>query len=48
MTAYKSYLVPDRECGACTACCTHLAIVAIDKLAGVTCEHCIAGAGCAI
>jgi hypothetical protein len=49
-TAYKSYIVPGRECGGCTACCTDLAIIAdgMDKLPGVPCEHCTAGQGCAI
>jgi hypothetical protein len=44
------YLVPDRECGECTACCTELAITldGMRKLPGVTCEHCVAGGGCAI
>lgn len=44
------YLVPGRECGTCIACCRDLAIVhdGMNKLPGVTCEHCSAGAGCAI
>ncbi|MDO7840821.1 hypothetical protein [Sphingomonas immobilis] len=43
-------LVPGRDCGACTACCTDLTIMegGIDKPAGLACEHCIVGGGCAI
>ena len=38
-------LVPERECGECTVCCTALAIdkPEIQKDAGVTCRHCSAG-----
>ena len=41
-------LVPGRECGECTVCCTAMAIdkPEIQKEAGVTCRHCITG--CAI
>jgi len=41
-------LVPGRECGTCTACCTHLTIEdpALNKPGGVTCAHCVEG--CAI
>ncbi len=41
-------LVPGRQCGGCTACCTMLAIDKpdIQKEAGVTCRHC--ASGCAI
>jgi hypothetical protein len=41
-------LVPGRECGDCTVCCTVLAIDKpdIQKPAGVTCRHC--RSGCAI
>jgi len=44
------YLVPDRTCGECTACCTELAITldGMRKLPGTPCEHCIATGGCAI
>jgi hypothetical protein len=43
-------LVPGRECGGCTACCSTLAIDApeLRKAAGVTCPDCVAGQGCAI
>lgn len=43
-------LVVGRNCGQCTACCTALTIAApeLKKHAGVTCEHCITGKGCAI
>lgn len=46
----EPYLVPGRECGACVACCRDLAILhdGMNKLPGVTCEHCLAGGGCAI
>jgi hypothetical protein len=44
-----NYVVPGRECGSCTACCTELAIVTdeMKKPCGVACEHCVGG-GCAI
>jgi hypothetical protein len=44
------YIVPERACGSCTACCTHLAILedGMSKLPGVTCEHCVRGTGCAV
>jgi len=44
------YLVPGRECGDCTACCIHLAIIedAMNKLPGVTCQHCSVNEGCDI
>jgi hypothetical protein len=46
---YKLDLVPGRDCGGCTVCCTAMAIdrPEIQKEAGVTCRHCTA-AGCAI
>jgi hypothetical protein len=46
----QSDLVPERECGACMACCSVLAIVedGMSKPPAVDCEHCIAGGGCAI
>jgi hypothetical protein len=49
MTA-TDYLVPDRECGACTVCCKDLAIVedGLDKRSGELCEHCTIGKGCSI
>ena len=45
MTSYDIGLVPGRECGACTACCTVMAIdkPEIQKEAGVTCRHCVGG-----
>ena len=41
-------LVPGRQCGECTLCCTVMAIDKLDiqKQAGVTCRHC--RGGCAI
>lgn len=44
-----TYIVPDRDCGTCTACCVELAITTegLEKHAGVACRHCT-GAGCAI
>ena len=52
MDEYRSddgELVPQRECGACTACCRTLKIEApeLKKLADVLCPHCANG-GCAI
>jgi hypothetical protein len=46
---YRSYLVPGRSCGDCTACCTVLSISteAFHKPVGVTCDNCVAS-GCAI
>jgi len=43
-------LVTGRDCGTCTACCVELTIdqPELQKLAGHTCPHCIAGQGCAI
>ena len=48
MTSYDIGLVPGRECGDCTVCCTVMAIDKpdIQKEAGVTCRHCVGG--CAI
>ena len=48
MAAYDIGLVPGRTCGACTVCCTAMAIdkPEIQKEAGVTCRHCVGG--CAI
>jgi len=39
--------VTARRCGACTFCCTWLAVEALDKPAGVACEH-LTPHGCAI
>lgn len=46
----EPYLVPGRTCGACTACCTELAIVedSFRKMPGVPCAHCVIGQGCDI
>lgn len=43
-------LVPDRECGACTACCIHLRIdeEALQKEADTSCTHLSATKGCGI
>lgn len=45
-----SKLVPNRECGECTVCCKVLLIDEPDlqKLPGVLCSNCKAGAGCQI
>lgn len=45
MTSYDIGLVPGRECGDCTVCCTVMAIdkPEIQKEAGVTCRHCVGG-----
>jgi len=42
-------VVPGRECGDCTACCTYTTIDTpeLKKAQGVTCEHCTA-TGCGI
>lgn len=42
-------LSPDRQCGSCTACCTHTLVDEPDfkKAEGVTCQHCT-GNGCGI
>jgi hypothetical protein len=42
--------VPQRECGACTVCCSTLKIDVpeLKKLADVLCAHCVQGAGCKI
>jgi hypothetical protein len=44
-----SETLPERACGDCTVCCTHLTIdtPAFAKIAGVTCENC-GSQGCAI
>ncbi len=45
MTSYDIGLVPGRQCGDCTVCCTVMAIdkPEIQKEAGVTCRHCVGG-----
>ena len=45
MTSYDLELVPGRQCGDCTVCCTVMAIDKpdIQKEAGVTCRHCVGG-----
>jgi hypothetical protein len=42
-------LIPGRDCGSCTVCCTVLLIdkPEIQKLPGTTCRHCVGG-GCAV
>lgn len=42
-------LIPGRQCGECTACCTWLTVnkTEIQKVSGSTCKHCTSG-GCAI
>jgi hypothetical protein len=42
-------LIPGRDCGACTACCTWLTVnkPEIQKVSGSTCKHCVGG-GCSI
>jgi hypothetical protein len=49
-TGVEDYLVPGRECGECTACCTHLHIdePELQKPGGVTCGNCRENAGCTI
>jgi hypothetical protein len=46
----KIALVPERECGACNACCQHLVIVeeAMTKPQGLLCPHWKADCGCTI
>lgn len=43
-------LVPNRECGECTACCKHLTIetTGLVKLPNVTCTHLMKNGGCGI
>ncbi|MGH6827811.1 MAG: YkgJ family cysteine cluster protein [Rhizomicrobium sp.] len=45
MTSYDLALVPGRQCGDCTVCCTAMAIdkPEIQKEAGATCRHCARG-----
>jgi len=42
-------VLPDRSCGECTACCTHLTVASPDfaKPAGVPCSH-LGARGCSI
>jgi hypothetical protein len=46
----SSLLVPDRDCGTCTACCRNLAIddPELKKPPGILCVHCVEGKGCGI
>jgi hypothetical protein len=39
---------PDRSCGSCSVCCTHVAIAQLDKPARVPCNHLEDGKGCQI
>ena len=50
MSGAAQTLVPGRECGSCTACCTHLLVHSPDftKLQGVTCPNCERDHGCKI
>jgi hypothetical protein len=43
-------LVPNRECGPCTACCKDLTIDVpeLKKPPGILCTHCMVGKGCGI
>lgn len=43
-------LVPERSCGSCTVCCTHLTISSpeIQKPLGIDCKYCVLGKGCGI
>ena len=43
-------LVPTRECGPCTVCCTELTIdqPELQKLPGYTCPNCVVNGGCTI
>ena len=45
-----SYLVPNRDCGSCTACCRELGIDTpeLKKAPGILCVHCVQGKGCGI
>lgn len=47
---YRSWLVPDRSCGACVACCVAPSIDAgsFYKPVGVACRHCLPAQGCGI
>jgi hypothetical protein len=49
-TGVEQHLVPGRECGECTACCTvlHIDDPELQKPAGITCANCAAGKGCTI
>ena len=41
-------LVPGRSCGKCNACCSHFFVPALDKPAGVLCQHWKKNTGCTI
>jgi hypothetical protein len=47
-SASNAYLVPNRDCGACTVCCRDLAIEELKKAPGIVCVHCVAAQGCGI
>ena len=36
------------DCGECTVCCHSLLVKELNKPAGIYCEHCVEGKGCAI
>src|SRR2546423_15078652 len=44
------HLVPDRDCGPCTACCKELTIESAElkKPPGIACVHCVTEKGCGI
>lgn len=46
----RSDMVPGRDCGSCTVCCSVLTVDTPEfkKLQGVTCLHCLPDQGCAI
>lgn len=43
-------LIKERACGECTACCrfTRIDTGVLSKPTGVTCQHCLVGAGCQV
>ncbi len=41
-------MLQPRQCGACTLCCTVIAVEELGKAQGVDCQHSIPGKGCAI
>ena len=40
--------VPGKSCGSCNLCCQILDIDELEKKAGILCENCVNGSGCAI
>jgi len=49
-TSSNKYLVANRECGACTACCRELPIndPELKKAPGILCVYCVEDKGCGI